>query len=538
MSTLLDEKQEIEHVESGDAHLKKEHGQHHLSTGDFKHGDKALQFLGDERVEVTEEDDIHIRKKTDKYILSLLVWVYFLQILDKTILGYANTFGMSADTHLVNNQYSLLGSVNAIVQLAWQPFSSYLLIKVPARYLMPTMVFGWGAAQACMAAAHNFPGLMVCRALLGLFEAGCLPLFSLLTAQWYRRSEQPVRVAAWYSTNGLATIFAAILSYGLSFVVSPHIHVWQLIFIVCGVITCITAPIIYFFIDGDVATARFLTDEEKAKGIERLRANQTGTGSTEYKMSHVYELFYDTKSYLYLSMSMLLNVGASVTTVFGPTLLKGFGFSTRITSLLNMPFGFLQFLAILGGCYAAAKFKIKSAVLAAFVIPVIIGLALLYVGNDRPVTKTGMALGGYYMLSFLYGANPIIVSWIVANTGGSTKRSLLMSVFNAGSAAGNIIGPLLFEDKDKPHYLPGIRATLGIFCALLFVIGVTTFNLLALNKQRQRQRVAHGKPKIIKDTSMSDKYVAYGSDDAEGKLGQNALMDMTDFKNDEFTYVY
>lgn len=62
---------------------------------------------------------------------------------------------MSSDTHLVNNQYSLLGSVNAIVQLAWQPFSSYLIVKVPARYLMPAMVFGWGAAQACMAAAHK-----------------------------------------------------------------------------------------------------------------------------------------------------------------------------------------------------------------------------------------------------------------------------------------------------------------------------------------------------------------------------------------------
>lgn len=62
---------------------------------------------------------------------------------------------------------------------------------------------------------------MVSRALLGLFEAGCLPLFSLLTSQWYRRSEQPVRVAVWYSTNGLATVVAALLSFGLSHVSSP-----------------------------------------------------------------------------------------------------------------------------------------------------------------------------------------------------------------------------------------------------------------------------------------------------------------------------
>lgn len=29
--------------------------------------------------------DVRIRRKTDKYILTLLAWVYFLQILDKTV---------------------------------------------------------------------------------------------------------------------------------------------------------------------------------------------------------------------------------------------------------------------------------------------------------------------------------------------------------------------------------------------------------------------------------------------------------------------
>lgn len=57
--------------------------------------------------------------------------------------------------------------------------------------------------------------MMALRFFLGLFEAGCLPLFSLMTAQWYRRSEQPIRVAAWYSMNGISTLFAAVISYGL-----------------------------------------------------------------------------------------------------------------------------------------------------------------------------------------------------------------------------------------------------------------------------------------------------------------------------------
>ncbi|WVQ69233.1 uncharacterized protein L199_007450 [Kwoniella botswanensis] len=532
----VEDKPEVSHVEDGDEPLKQQ-GAHHTSK-QVKHGDHALKYLGDERVEVTEEDNVRIRRKTDKRILSILIWVYFLQILDKTVLGYGNTFGMSKDTGLVGNQYSVLGSINAILQLAWQPFSSYLLVKVPARILMPVMIFGWGAAQACMAAAHNFSGLMACRALLGLFEAGCLPLFSIMTAQWYRRSEQPIRVAAWYSTNGLATIVAALLSFGLGHIDSEKIAGWQVIFMVCGIITVLSAPVVYYSIDSDVSTARFFTEQEKAQCIERLRANQTGTGSNEFKWSHALELAYDIKSWMFLAMTLLLNVGASVTTYFGPSLLGQFGFDKYITALLNMPFGFLQFLAILSGCYAAQKFKIKSAVVAVYVIPVIVGLVLLYVEGTASVFKTAPAMVGYYLLSFLFGGNPIIVSWMVANTAGQTKKALIMSIYNAGSAAGNIIGPLLFEDKDKPHYIPGIKAVLGIFCALLAVIGFEVIILFFLNKQRQRQRVAVGKPKYIKDTSMSNKYQAYGTDDPEGVLGQNALLDMTDFKNEEFVYVY
>ncbi|WOO79258.1 putative transporter [Vanrija pseudolonga] len=534
------EKDRPQHAENADL----EHGDmvkdHTHTAGDIKHGDRALAYIGDERIDLTEEDNRRIRRKTDKVILSMLCWVYFLQIIDKSVLGLGNVWGLSKDTNLHGSQYSTISTMNAIAQLAWQPFSSYIIVRVPARTLMTVLCFGWGTAQACMAASHNFGGLMATRFLLGLFEAGCLPLFSVLTAQWYRRSEQPLRVAAWYSTNGLATIFAALLSWALGHVKSDKIHEWQLLFIIVGVITVFTAPVIWFMVDSDIPSARFLTEQEKAMAIERLRANQTGTGSNEFKWSHVGEAFYDVKTYLWLFMSLLLNIGASVTNAFGPTLIKGFGFDNYITTLLNMPFGFLQFLCILAASYAAQVFRIKSAILAIFVIPVIVGLALLFYEGTHGLQQ-GPRLAGYYLLAFLFGGNPLIVSWMVANTGGQTKKTVIISIYNAGASAGNIIGPLLFTDKDKPAYVPGVKAVLGIFCALLGVIGFQVFSIFTLNKVRQKQRVAFGKPKFIKDTSMSSKYEAFGQEDQAGegpRLGQNALLDLTDYKNDEFVYVY
>jgi len=120
-----------------------------------------------------------------------------------------------------------VGSIAPIAQLAWQPFSSILIVKVPHRYLMPGMCLGWGIAQAAMAGCNSYATLVVARFFLGLFEAGCLPLFSVITSQWYRRQEQPMRVAAWYGTNGFATIVAAALSYGLAHIPS-HLAPWRM----------------------------------------------------------------------------------------------------------------------------------------------------------------------------------------------------------------------------------------------------------------------------------------------------------------------
>jgi MFS family permease len=192
------------------------------------HADLALNLIGNERVILTEEDSKRIRRKTDRTILVVLVWVYFLQILDKSVLGYGATFGLQTDTGLTGNQYSLVGSIAPIAQLAWQPFSSYLIVRVPHRILMPTLCLGWGVAQATMAACHDFRSLMATRFFLGLFEGGCLPLFSVITSQWYRRAEQPLRIAAWYGTNGMATIIAAIVSYGLAHIHSDLLRPWQM----------------------------------------------------------------------------------------------------------------------------------------------------------------------------------------------------------------------------------------------------------------------------------------------------------------------
>lgn len=274
--------------------------------------------------------------------------------------------------------------------------------------------------------------------------------------------------------------------------------------------------------------------------MERLRANQTGTGTRAFKFKHVVEAGLEPKTYLWIAMAMLLNIGASVTNVFGPLILNGLGFDAYEATLMNMPFGALQLVVILAASYLAQRARVKGAILAGFMGPVVAGLAILYaVPRSQSKRTQGTLLAGYYLLAFLFGGNPLIVTWIVGNTAGTTKKSIVMSLFNAATAAGNIVGPLLFSAKDAPAYLPGLRACLGIFVALVAVVLIQWGDLFVLNKVQERRRVSNGKPARMVDRSMQDHYEgdAEAFDDAEG-LGDNAFLDLTDRENDEFVYIY
>jgi MFS family permease len=101
----------------------------------------------------------------------------------------------------------------------------------------------------------------------------------------------------------------------------------------------------------------------------------------------------------------------------GPLIIKGFGFDARQTILLNIPFGFVQAAVCVIGCLLAARFGYKGLVIIGFMIPCVLGAGLLY-GLGRTPNYQGGLLFGYYCIGFLFGCNPLIFSWLAANTGG------------------------------------------------------------------------------------------------------------------------
>lgn len=307
------------------------------------------------------------------------------------------------------------------------------------------------------------------------------------------------------------------------------------IFLFVGLVTIVSAPIAYWKLDNDITTARFLTEHERLQGVERLRANQTGAGSYEFKWSHVLEVVIEPKSWLWVGMAVLPNLGSAMTSIFGPLIVSGFGFDEYETSLLNIPFGAVQTLVIVACCWASYRLKLKSWVLVGFTVPVVAGTAMLY-ALDRRASHQGALIAAYYLCAFLFAGNPLLLAWCVGNTAGATKKSTTLSLYQAGLSAGNIVGPLLFSDDQAPRYLPGVRAVLGIFVAFIGCVILQLCNLVILNKMQRKKRIRNGKDGDINDLSMKKDLAAGGKQ--EGTLDETTFLDLTDRENDEFVYIY
>jgi predicted MFS family arabinose efflux permease len=408
----------------------------------------------------TDADSKRILRKTDLWMLSLLCMVYFLQSADKGIIGLTAVYGLRTDAHLHGNQYANIGNIGYYAQLAVQPLAAWVLVKLRYRQVLPVIITCWGISVAGgLGGSKNYAGLMASRFFLGAFEAAVVPVFSMITIAFYRRSEQPFRVACWYSCYGLSTVLSAPIVYGFGRIHSSSLYRYQIVYLFFGLLTITIGLTTYWWAHDSPGEARFLTPEDRLKAVDRLKANQQGIVSHKFQWKHVIEALTEPKYWLYMIMVIAVNAGASVSSVFGSIILQSLaGFTADQAVLLNMPFGVLQVVSILAASYLAYRFKRKSPFMLGLVTIVIVGVALM-VALPKTKSNKGGLLVGYYLIAFVYAINPLLISWMGGNCAGQTKKAVYYTSFNAGNAVGNIITPYIFDSKFAPQYvsLAGFR---------------------------------------------------------------------------------
>lgn len=156
----------------------------------------------------------------------------------------------------------------------------------------------------------------------------------LITSMWYTRRQQPIRIGLWYTANGLGIAIGGLLGYGIG-QIKGALASWKYEFLIIGALCTCWGILITIFLPDSPVTARLLSPREKWVAVERLRVNQTGVENKNLKWAQVWEALLDWKVWTFLLLGFSGNIPNGGISNFGTLIIKGFGFSTRRSCLLQ-----------------------------------------------------------------------------------------------------------------------------------------------------------------------------------------------------------
>ncbi|KAF4812292.1 putative transporter [Colletotrichum siamense] len=259
--------------------------------------DQAAIFLREHEVEWANyeaSEAKRVLRKIDWRLMPLIVGTTIIAAVDKILISNAALYGMNEDTHLVGQQYSWVGSIFYFGWLIAEYPANAVLQKLPVGKTVGTAVVAWGGCVMCLTAAQNAAGLMVLRFLMGVLESPLFPAVTILNTMWYKKSEQPVRMAITFT--GFSSLVTGIVSYGIGHA-KTGIASWRLLFLVIGGFTVFWGAILLVWLPDSPLADNFLTGKDKYIALDR-----------KLKWYQVREAFTDYKTYILFVFFLSMNV--------------------------------------------------------------------------------------------------------------------------------------------------------------------------------------------------------------------------------------
>ncbi|KAJ7775503.1 major facilitator superfamily domain-containing protein [Mycena metata] len=513
---------------SDEKHINEKHEGIEVSVQDVDTG----AMLASGNVELDPVESLRVRKKIDRYILPLMCGETTLQpFLDKTTLGSSAILGIKQEAHLSTSQYvptSSLGTVFYLSYLVFEFPQNLALQRFPVAKWMSINIFVWAIALSSHAACKSFASLMVVRVILGMCEGSVTAGFMIVTAMFYTRKEQTVRVGYWFLMNGVAQIMAGFISFGTLHITTSRFEPWQWLMIICGALTFIVSISFWFFFPDSPASAWFLTPPERAIAILRIKANQTGLENKHFKKEQMIEALTDPKTWLFALFSGLTNIPNRKPRNQKPLIVNSFGFTVLQTTLLTCVDGVIEIITIGTGVNVAARTGQRAYTSVIWKIPELLGAILI---NALPWSNKIGLLFSLWITGVGTTGFVISIAWVGSVTAGHTKRVTTNAIMLIAYCIGNAAGPFMWIDKYKPrNRIPWI--IIGVcYITCMAILLLIRYILATENKRRDAE------PRM--DDAYDNVYVERLS--SEGVIEKvkvdREFLDLTDRQNRDFRYV-
>lgn len=326
------------------------------------------------------------------------------------------------------------------------------------------------------AAAFNWSGLMAARFFLAVAEAGFGPGMPLLFSFFYNRRELGFRCGLFVSAAPLATTFAGALAYGIT---SGHYQIpsWRLLFIIEAIPPLMLAFVVFLLLPDSVASANFLTEEEKALAKARaIRATgEDNSGAAEglhlkrIDVKEVWQTFKTPQAWVQALMYFSCNVAFASLPVFLPAILTDMGFTSINAQGLTAPPYLLAFFVCLFTTWLADRLQQRGLILGVLSLVGCLGYILL--ATCKPVSVR--YFGVFLAAAGVFPAIANIVPWQLLNQRSDTKRGTGIAIMNVIGQCGPLLGTRVFPTRTAPYYVEGM----SICAAFMFLNACLTFGL-------------------------------------------------------------
>ncbi|CAF3106287.1 unnamed protein product [Rotaria sp. Silwood2] len=455
--------------------------------------------------EATRKAEKIVTRKLDFHLLPLLSITYLLSYLDRSNIANAKLGGLAEDIHLSSEQY--LWSLSIF-------FFGYVLFEVPSNIILrrwrpsrwiSLITLAWGAVATSLAAVKNVAGLLVCRFLLGTFEAGLFPGLIYFMSLWYPRKEQAIRLGFFWSFSALAGAFGGLLAFGIGQIKSSTLSTWQLIFIIEGIPTIIVAICCFFFLPDSPEHARFLSNKEREIEIRRMSNDAGASINHSFAWSQVWSVFTDWKIYIYSIIYITGTIPLQAVTLFLPSIIKSMGKWTIVqTQLMTIPPYITAFIAILIVSRSSDYFVERSFHLIFVNLFSMCGLLLLMFIEQHRVNILYMSV--IFLTAGTYANVSVKVAWFNNNFASLTRRAVASAVIVSIGSIGGAISGQIYQDKQKPRYFLGNTIAFG--CVALQTILIIILRLVFIYINRRRQ--------ILNDDQKQQQIERYGGNELIG----------------------
>ncbi|KAF2009766.1 MFS general substrate transporter [Aaosphaeria arxii CBS 175.79] len=429
-------------------------------------------------------------RKTDYRLVPILGACYAISAIDRINISAARIAGMDKELHFEKgSRYSIALLVFFITYFIFEIPSNVVLRKVGAANWLSFLCFAWGVVILGAGFAKKWTDIVVCRLLLGLFEAGFFPGSVYLISCWYTRYEVQKRLATFYAINIFANGFGSILAYGIMQLNGKAGYLgWRWIFIINGLMTVFLALLgrllIVDFPDKVHRSRKpFLKPDEVRAIQDKLERDRSDSEFDELTMKKFLGACARWELWFFGLQFFAVTTIVYALAFFIPIILQGMSYDVKMVFLLCAPPAVAAVPWVIFCSWAADKTRLRGPWIILQAVIGIIGLMIVAYAKNNGARYFGIFVG-------LAGANsniPTALAWQANNIRGQSLRMVASGLQVAFGAIGGIYASTVFMEKEAPTYISGLWAVTG---AQLYII-VSSLGILWFYK-RQNKRADQG----------------------------------------------